>query len=298
MVVGNPPYITVKDKKLNDLYRRLYASCSGSYALSVPFAERFFQLAKVGKADGRGYGLVGQITSNSFMKREFGTKLIEEYFSHKVELTEVIDTSGAYIPGHGTPTVILVGRRRSGGARTPMVRTVRSIQGEPNVPEIEKDGLVWRSIVTQIDIPGSASQWVSVDDLDRNQYFKEHPWILISRGLELVKEITSGATTTLGATAKDIGAGAVTREDDAYMVGAGYLRRNNVPIAQQRPLVEGTEVRDYSVLNPTQSLWPYSSVDLKAKAAKPVEQGLWPHRSLLRNRVAFGKPDAARFDMV
>ena len=29
-----------------------------------------------------------------------------------VELTEVIDTSGAYIPGHGTPTVILVGRNR------------------------------------------------------------------------------------------------------------------------------------------------------------------------------------------
>lgn len=77
VVVGNPPYITVKDKKLNELYRELYPACAGKYALSVPFAQRFFELAKRGNAEGRGYGLVGQITANSFMKREFGTKLIE-----------------------------------------------------------------------------------------------------------------------------------------------------------------------------------------------------------------------------
>ncbi len=51
VVVGNPPYITVKDKKLNALYRELYASCVGKYALSVPFAEKFFQLAKIGRPE-------------------------------------------------------------------------------------------------------------------------------------------------------------------------------------------------------------------------------------------------------
>ena len=50
-------------------------------------------------------------TANSFMKREFGKKLIEEFFP-RIDLTHVIDTSGAYIPGHGTPTVILFGRNR------------------------------------------------------------------------------------------------------------------------------------------------------------------------------------------
>src|SRR5436305_8430849 len=98
--------------------------------------------------------MVGQITSNSFMKREFGAKLIEEFFAHKVELTEVIDTSGAYIPGHGTPTVILIGRRRAGRERNDTVRTVRSIQGEPSVPGNGELGLVWRAITDQIDLPG------------------------------------------------------------------------------------------------------------------------------------------------
>ena len=110
-VVGNPPYITVKDRQENEKYRKAYASCSGKYALSVPFAERIFQLAIRGAQDGVVAGYSGQITANSFMKREFGKKLIEEFFQ-KIDLTHVIDTSGAYIPGHGTPTVILFGRRR------------------------------------------------------------------------------------------------------------------------------------------------------------------------------------------
>ncbi len=118
-VVGNPPYITVKDKALNQAYRDRYATCHRQYSLSVPFMERFFDLAVAGgtttsdtnNTNGKASGYVGQITANSFMKREFGKKLIEEYFA-KVDLTHVIDTSGAYIPGHGTPTVILFGRNR------------------------------------------------------------------------------------------------------------------------------------------------------------------------------------------
>ncbi|WP_328549384.1 BREX-2 system adenine-specific DNA-methyltransferase PglX [Streptomyces platensis] len=294
VVVGNPPYITVKDKKLNALYRELYASCGGAYALSVPFAERFFQLARVGQPEGRRYGMVGQITANSFMKREFGTKLIEEYFAHKVELTEVIDTSGAYIPGHGTPTVILVGRRRSGSSRTGTIRTVRSIQGEPEAPEHGKDGLVWNSIVTQIDQPGSMNQWISVDDLQRARYFNKQPWILTAGGLELVEQINSAAQTTLSGVANDIGSGAVTREDDAYMIGSSALRRHRVAPQHRRPLVEGTEVRDFLVLNPVMSLWPYHGHKLTPESSTSINHFLWPYRVRLRDRTAFGKTQIER----
>ena len=48
------------------------------------------------------------ITANSFMKREFGKKVIEEYLP-SVNLETIVNTSGAYIPGHGTPTVLLFG---------------------------------------------------------------------------------------------------------------------------------------------------------------------------------------------
>src|SRR5699024_4501000 len=115
-VVGNPPYITVKDKALNQTYRQLYTTCHRQYALTVPFMELFFDLAKTG-SDGGLAGWTGQITSNSFMKREFGSKVIEEFLARK-DLTRVIDTSGAYIPGHGTPTVILIGRNQPPTADT------------------------------------------------------------------------------------------------------------------------------------------------------------------------------------
>lgn len=294
VVVGNPPYITVKDKKLSALYRELYASCSGPYALSVPFAERFFQLAKVGDHNGRGYGMAGQITANSFMKQGFGMKLIQEYFAHKVELTEVIDSSGAFIPGHGTPTVILIGKRRGGDMRSELIRTVRGIQGEPGAPTRGEDGLVWNAIVDQIDNPGSSSPWVSVDDLPRKRNFAKHPWILLSGGLELVEEIEAGGKSRLGEIIQDIGAGAVPREHEAYELGREALQRKGISSRHQRPIVAGADIRDYLSWDPIASLWPYSSTDLTPEAPAAVERALWPHRVHLSLRVAFGKTQVSR----
>lgn len=57
VVVGNPPYITVKDKQENENYRLSYDACAGKYALSVPFAQRLFELAVKG-AGGRQGGRI------------------------------------------------------------------------------------------------------------------------------------------------------------------------------------------------------------------------------------------------
>jgi hypothetical protein len=294
VVVGNPPYITVKDKHLNTLYRTLYDACAGTYALSVPFAQRFFELAKRGDDGVHGYGMVGQITSNSFMKREFGVKLIEEYFAQKVELTEVIDASGAYIPGHGTPTVILIGTRRKGKERSVTIRTVRSVQGEPSAPEKAENGLVWRAIVEQIDDPGFVGQWVSVDDLDRERYFRNQPWILADGGLEMVEQINESSLVELSAAVENIGAGAVTREDDAYMVGKGPLERSRIEPKYQRHIVEGVDVRDYVIGSATMSIWPYSTDTFEAVNSSSIYHFLWPYRAQLSSRVAFGKNQIKR----
>nr|WP_237540259.1 BREX-2 system adenine-specific DNA-methyltransferase PglX [Streptomyces sp. SID4917] len=259
VVVGNPPYITVKDKTLNSLYRELYDSCAGKYALSVPFAERFFELAKWGDAEGSGYGLVGQITANSFMKREFGTKLIENYFAHEVELTEVIDTSGAYIPGHGTPTVILVGKRRAGKGRSTEIRTVRSVQGEPSALENAEKGLVWQSIAEQIDKPGSVSQWVSVDDLERARHFGRQPWILAAGGLEINEAIEEQSEVRLSALlSREIGFASFSGVDDAFYLPADWHRRFGTPESLTRPMVVGEDIRDWGANPAAVALVPYT----------------------------------------
>jgi hypothetical protein len=96
VVVGNPPYITVKDRGLNQAYRDRFTTCHRQYSWVVPFTEQFFDLALYG-ADAKPAEYVGMITANSFMKREFGKKLIEEFFP-RLDLTHVNDTSGTYIP--------------------------------------------------------------------------------------------------------------------------------------------------------------------------------------------------------
>ncbi|MGW0767810.1 BREX-2 system adenine-specific DNA-methyltransferase PglX [Streptomyces sp. NPDC002676] len=284
VVVGNPPYITVKDKQLNQLYKDLYSACKLQYALSVPFAQRFFELARQGGSAGNGYGMVGQITANSFMKREFGTKLIEEYFAHKVELTEVIDTSGAYIPGHGTPTVILVGRPREGSKRQATIRTVRSVQGEPSAPFNAEEGLVWTAIVQQIEEPGSVSQWVSVGDLDRNRYFAKQPWVLADGGQEMLGNLEEAKARRLGELCRSIGRYTHTGNDAAYFSPVGTWSRFGVSPEHITPLAEGDSVRDWEISVTTESVFPYRRSDLKAELSADISRHLWVHRTMLRER--------------
>jgi hypothetical protein len=293
VVVGNPPYITVKDKKLNELYRDLYSACAGTYALSVPFAQRFFELAKRGDADGRGYGLVGQITANSFMKREFGTKLIEGYFGHAVELTEVIDTSGAYIPGHGTPTVILVGKQRGGDGRSLVIRTVRSVQGEPAAPENAEEGLVWRAIVEQIDKPGSVSQWVSVDDLDRKKYFGRQPWILADGGLEMVMQLDGSSVDKLGGMTDAIGRSTHTGLDDAFYLPVSASRTRGL-FDTCVPVVLGDGVRDFEIETPVVTYFPYGEKGENRIIGECEAKFLWGNRTVLQRRMDFGQTPTER----
>ena len=112
------------------------------------------------------------------MKREFGTKLIEDFLAHQ-DLRLVADTSGAYIPGHGTPTVIIVGRNQRPVG--PTVRAVLGVRGEPGRPEDPAKGIVWTSIIEHVDDPGWDDGWVTVADLDRT-LLATHPWSLSGGG--------------------------------------------------------------------------------------------------------------------
>lgn len=122
-IVANPPY-TVPGHDAGEAYRARYESATGRFGMGLPFTERMFELA----VDG---GFIGQITSNAFMKREHGKRLVETVLP-RFDITSVVDTSGAYIPGHGTPTVILFARNRPPSTDT--VRMVQSRRGENETP--------------------------------------------------------------------------------------------------------------------------------------------------------------------
>ncbi|RYF60574.1 MAG: BREX-2 system adenine-specific DNA-methyltransferase PglX [Comamonadaceae bacterium] len=280
VVVGNPPYINVKDKAANATYRALYSTCHQKFALTVPFMELFFDLAK-SDAEGKP-GWVGQITSNSFMKREFGSKLIKQFLSSR-DLKRVIDTSGAYIPGHGTPTVILVGRNRSPVGDT--VRAVLGIRGEPERPDDPAKGIVWSAITDHVDEVGFDNGWVSVADLDRAA-LRSHPWSLSGGGAVELLEAVESNTHPLSTITTMLGFVAITAEDDAFFLPSATAAAR-LRVEQTRPMVEGDVVRDFTIDGPITVAWPYDG-KLEAPMKPWIERFMWPNRRVLQRRKRFG----------
>lgn len=285
VVVGNPPYISIKDAALRDTYRHLYKTCHGKYVLSVPFMELFFDLAYPAEQS-RPTGWVGKITSNSFMKREFGTKLVEEFLARR-DLKEIIDTSGAYIPGHGTPTVIIVGRNQQPTKDT--ARAVLGIRGEPGRPAEPSKGLVWSSITGQVSNVGYEDDFINVVDMPR-QALQQHPWSLSGGGaLDLAELLDEQSPTTLEKQSSSIGITSFTLEDDVFVQPPRVLDRRGV--SPTRPMVVGDELRDWGQRPHEVAIFPYDDelVALNSLDHQPNTFGfMWPYRSALANNKMFG----------
>ncbi|MFI7664163.1 BREX-2 system adenine-specific DNA-methyltransferase PglX [Nocardia sp. NPDC049526] len=282
VVVGNPPYITVKDSALNSTYRLLYSTCHRQYALTVPFMELFFDLGYTAQSIRRA-GWIGQITSNSFMKREFGSRLIEEFLA-KRDLRTVIDTSGAYIPGHGTPTVILIARNRAPTGTS--VQAVLGIRGEPGRPEIPAQGAVWTSIVKNSSKPHYESDWISVTSLERSA-LNTHPWSLSGGGAVEALATIEAKRKSLSSMPVVIGSVAIPGEESAFVVPdkKSAERRKLTAV----PIIEGDRVRDYCTDEPSLVAWPYDQ-SLSPWIDFDTEKHLWPCRRVLQRRKRFGIP--------
>ena len=290
-VVGNPPYITVKDKVLKDTYRERYREyCKGKYVLTVPFMVKFFRLAKGPNVDGLA-GWVGQITSNSFMQREFGKPLIEKYFG-QVDLREIIDSSGAYIPGHGTPTVIIIGRNDNPSRRK--IRGVMGIQGEPGVPSDPSRGKVWSSIIDHIDKSSYENSFISIAELDR-KFISTHPWSLQGGAAAQVSRVLDDASSSLlGNRVSEAGISSVTGQDDFFIIGSekSTQRRGLKPTVA---LVEGFNLRDWAVASTDQAIWTYSTDFFPDFPGNPrTTQYFWLYRKAIRHRKRFGVPMVER----
>lgn len=313
VVVANPPYITVKDKAENENYRKIYWACSGKYALSVPFAQRIFELAVRASGDHRNGGFTGQITANSFMKREFGATLIESFFHggpYKdpqtrrrrdfpgVELTHVLDTSGAFIPGHGTPTVILAGRNQGPRQGLP-VRAVLGVRGEPSQPEDPARGKVWQAIVSQWRKPGiGPEEWVSVEDLPRAE-LASFPWSLSGGGASGIMGKLEQVEERLKDVVAEIGRTTHTGLDEAYyMPPASAATRRMTPGTV--PTILGEEVREYQISPSTCTVFPYTTIapanvrGSSRELTQAEERFVWGTREVLRQRLDFGETPEQR----
>ena len=280
-VVGNPPYITAKDAVLARRYQASYVSAAGKFSLAAPFAERFFQLAV-------DRGSVGMITANSFMKREFGKKLVHEFLP-TVNLELIANTSGAYIPGHGTPTVLLFGTMEAPKGKD--VLAVLAKRGEPTTPADPQNGLVWRSVADHFRDVGFENEYVSVARVERKG-LEKHPWSLGGGGAAELKELLEErAATTLGDVVRSIGVDTITRASDLVELPIDVYQRQGVERASLLGQETGEEIRDWAATTAVAIPVPYDRSTWKLEPLEKypgLERFLWPHRCWLKERWVSG----------
>lgn len=284
VVVGNPPYITEKDPQKKIYHRekigkhRRYVSASGKYSLGAPFTERMMQLCVRG-------GWMGEITANSFMKREFGKALIEEVLP-KYQLSKVVDTAGAYIPGHGTPTIILVARNLiSTGTET--VPVVMGKRGEPGKPKDPARGRVWTSVTEGHDTIGFENEFVSVAAVPRAT-LSEHPWSIGGGGAAELKDALEVGRKRLTDVATAVGVGGMSNADDVYIASPGDWSRRRVDQSWFRGLIDGEIVRSWSASAQYEVFFPYTAALELVVPTGEALAAIWPCRTVLWARIVFG----------
>ena len=242
---------------------------------------QFFALAKRGELS----GWVGQITGNAFMDREFGVPLVEDFLPTR-DLRLVEDTSGAYIPGHGTPTIIIVGRNQS--PVSDAVRAVLGVRGEPGTPADPAKGNVWTSIVTHVDDVGWDDKWITVVELER-KHLATHPWVLRGGGaIELIESLNNHQRSLEHVISGKVGFASFPGADEAFLAPRQSFIRSGVPDTLIRPLVTGDVVRDWLVNENDWAFTPYDAeAEIVALDAKS-ERRQWPYRTVLGAVTGFG----------
>ena len=276
VVVCTPPYVTCNDEVRRELYRQLYDSASGNYSLTAPFIERCFSLAAP-------HGLVGVLSANAFYKRRFGKQLVENVLAG-IELTRILDTSGAYIPGFGFPTVVLVGRNRE--PLSGHIRTAFGKRGEPHTPLRPESGRVWSSLRAHYDELGYQDEFIAVEDRERD-HFAMHPWVLATEELQKLRQALQ-LNTKLGQIVRHIRNVRPRRFDELFLIPEDVAKRFGVECDAAYPCATGESISDWSTTASLVAITPETSEGhpLAFDSQAGWSRFLWPYRSTLTAQTA------------
>ena len=185
--------------------------------------------------------------------------------------------------------MILLGRSRKPVGET--VRAVLGIKGEPSTPEDAAQGLVWQSIIKQIDTANAQDTFTSTADVPRST-FTNHPWSIGGGGAaDLVETIEERSSASLSEVIDLVGVFGMTNADEIFLADRKAFDRKQVEPAFLRQLQLGDEIRDWWAETDNFSIFPYKRDESLVELidAPYLHRWLWPARNVLGTRATFGK---------
>jgi hypothetical protein len=266
--------------------QRWQRSCAGKYHMLCPFFELSFGLLNRS-------GQLGFIVSNAFATRDFGAQLVEKFFP-TVYLQKVVDCSGLYFPGHGTPTFLVFGThgRREDSA---VSRLTAILPGGGDLRTPPEESPLWRTISVHHDQPGYSDSRIAVADRPYSGMLK-HPWNLDVAAGRLKSRLEKGKSALSSFLPTEMGVSLVTLANEIYAVEPHVIRRAGIPLAGVVPYVPGENVRNWSWHWRELAIFPYEldhSVR-KYERGSPEMQWFQPFREKLEGRIYFGKTQKER----
>jgi hypothetical protein len=268
-VVGNPPYVSVFDKQKNATYRHAWPrSAKNKFSLSAPMLERFLSLPT---SD----GYCGLINAKNFCNAEFGKTVVENVLP-RYQIDLVVDTSGASLPGHATPTILLFSRNKPPVGLDAPVQIVASRKGGPSDIADPRTGPVWSTIVRNYQKKDYQDAFISVYQLPQSTLII-HPW---SFGAGHSRAILAKLRLypTLIESGADAGTVVIMIENDAYV-------RRYARFLPQSPMISGPDIRDFRVNDLARTLCPLPVDSSEIRRLASLE--LWSLRATLGNRPTF-----------
>lgn len=277
LILGNPPFVTAKSDEARQAYLERWNTAIKGFHLLVPFFERAYSLLRPG-------GRIGLIVSNAFAKREFGVKLVNEFFP-TVTINEIVDCGGLSFPGHGTPTLIIFGRSATPDGSGEVLLTT-TIKGDLLTdPEISP---LWRTTRDHHRMEGYKDEWITVTKRPQAD-LAEHPWIFDDNAnlVELFSEVLGLQLKTQ--CCEPIGAQFITGADDVYVVPWHVARRSGIEQKYLRKYGTGEDVRDWQVISKEALIFPYdNSLRTLAELTPHLNSWLTPFREHLENAIISG----------
>jgi type I restriction-modification system DNA methylase subunit len=286
LIVGNPPFVTARNKIKRELYRERWPRvCFGTYPLVCPFFEMSFGVLK-------DEAQLGFIVSNAFAKREFGRPLVEDFFP-TVDLQKIVDCSGLLFPGHGTPTCLLFARNAKPETQS-TIRVTAIIPGGGDLLAVPEESQLWDSIAQFNDQSGYQDSRITVADRSRAEMSK---WPLnFDSGAEPTRQlIEKSPARLLDFLTTSIGYVCITKGDELFFQPQNLARRLSPGGSYILPLTAGDDVRNWSAQS-DKALFPYNPKTFEPAKLKdlPYADFFQSLKTPLSDRITFGKPQAER----